>query len=146
MRLENKVVVVTGASSGVGREIALRFAKEGAKVVAVARRAERLAALEEASKEFAGEIVALVGLKDTTTGDTLCDKNKNIILTGIEFLPPVLSMSVTPESNGDEEKIISGLTKLTDEDPTFTVTNNTETKQTLITLLSAELSRGSAQA
>ena len=47
MRLENKVVVVTGASSGVGREIAIRFAKEGAKVVAVARRAERLAALEE---------------------------------------------------------------------------------------------------
>ena len=61
MRLENKVVVVTGASSGVGREIALRFAKEGAKVVAVARRAERLAALEEQSKDFAGEIVAYAG-------------------------------------------------------------------------------------
>ena len=61
MRLENKVVVVTGASSGVGREIALRFAKEGAKVVAVARRAERLAALEEQSKELAGEIVAYAG-------------------------------------------------------------------------------------
>jgi NADP-dependent 3-hydroxy acid dehydrogenase YdfG len=61
MRLENKVVVVTGASSGVGREVALRFAKEGAKVVAVARRAERLAALEEQSKELAGEIVAFAG-------------------------------------------------------------------------------------
>jgi NAD(P)-dependent dehydrogenase (short-subunit alcohol dehydrogenase family) len=61
MRMENKVVVVTGASSGVGREIALRFAKEGAKVVAVARRAERLAALEEQSKDFAGEIVAYAG-------------------------------------------------------------------------------------
>ncbi|MBR2381887.1 MAG: SDR family oxidoreductase [Clostridia bacterium] len=61
MRLENKVVVVTGASSGVGREVALRFAKEGAKVVAVARRAERLAALEEQSKELAGEIVAYAG-------------------------------------------------------------------------------------
>ena len=58
MKLENKVAVVTGASSGVGREIALLFAKEGAKVVAVARRAERLAALEEQSKELAGEIVA----------------------------------------------------------------------------------------
>ena len=61
MRLENKIAVVTGASSGVGREIALRFAKEGAKVVAVARRAERLAALEEQSKELAGEIVAFAG-------------------------------------------------------------------------------------
>ena len=61
MRLENKVVVVTGASSGVGREVALRFAKEGAKVVAVARRAERLAALEEQSKDLAGEIVAYAG-------------------------------------------------------------------------------------
>ena len=61
MRLENKVAVVTGASSGVGREIALLFAKEGAKVVAVARRAERLAEIEEKSKELAGEIVAFAG-------------------------------------------------------------------------------------
>lgn len=61
MRLENKVAVVTGASSGVGRDIALRFAKEGAKVVAVARRAERLAALEEQSKDLPGEIVAFAG-------------------------------------------------------------------------------------
>ena len=61
MRLENKVAVVTGASSGVGKEIALLFAKEGAKVVAVARRAERLAQLEEASKELPGEIVAYAG-------------------------------------------------------------------------------------
>ena len=70
MRLENKVAVVTGASSGVGKEIALLFAKEGAKVVAVARRAERLAALEEASKELPGEIVAYAGdisLEETTT-------------------------------------------------------------------------------
>ena len=61
MRLENKVAVVTGASSGVGREIALLFAKEGAKVVAVARRAERLAELEEQGKAFKGEIVAFAG-------------------------------------------------------------------------------------
>ena len=58
MRLENKVAVVTGASSGVGRELALLFAKEGAKVVAVARRKERLLELEQLSKELAGEIVA----------------------------------------------------------------------------------------
>ena len=61
MRLENKVAVVTGASSGVGKQIALLFAKEGAKVVAVARRAERLAELEELSKELPGEIVAYAG-------------------------------------------------------------------------------------
>lgn len=61
MRLENKVAVVTGASSGVGRQIALLFAKEGAKVVAVARRKERLLEIEEASKELAGEIVAYAG-------------------------------------------------------------------------------------
>ncbi len=61
MILQNKVAVVTGASSGVGREIALLFAKEGAKVVAVARRAERLAELEKQSKKLAGEIVAFAG-------------------------------------------------------------------------------------
>lgn len=61
MRLKDKVVVVTGASSGVGREIALLFAKEGAKVVAVARRVERLADLEKQSKKLAGEIVAFAG-------------------------------------------------------------------------------------
>ena len=68
MRLENKVAVVTGASSGVGKQIALLFAKEGAKVVAVARRAERLAELEELSKELPGEIVAFagdIGLEET---------------------------------------------------------------------------------
>ncbi|MBE5755749.1 MAG: SDR family oxidoreductase [Clostridiales bacterium] len=61
MRLQDKVAVVTGASSGVGREIALLFAKEGAKVVAVARRAERLADLEAQSKDLPGEIVAFAG-------------------------------------------------------------------------------------
>lgn len=80
----------------------------------------------------AGDIGCVTKLEYTKTGDTLCDKNKNIVLTGIEFPTPVLSMAVLPESKGDEEKIVSGLTKLMDEDPTFTVTNNTETKQTLI--------------
>ncbi len=80
----------------------------------------------------AGDIGCVTKLDFTKTGDTLCDRNKNVILTGIEFPQPVLSMAVLPESKGDEEKIISGLTRLMDEDPTFTVANNPETKQTLI--------------
>lgn len=86
----------------------------------------------EASKIKAGDIGVVAKLDKTKTGDTLCMEGKNIILTGIDFPEPVLSMAVQPLTKGDEEKIISGLTKLMDEDPTFTVTNNTETKQTLI--------------
>ncbi len=86
----------------------------------------------EASRIKAGDIGCTAKLENTKTGDTLCDKDKNIILTGIEFPNPVLSMAVEPMAKGDEEKIISGLTKLTDEDPSFTVTTNSETKQTLI--------------
>ncbi len=80
----------------------------------------------------AGDIGVITKLDKTKTGDTLCAENKNIILTGIDFPAPVLSMAVEPLAKGDEEKIVSGLTKLMDEDPTFEVTNNTETKQTLI--------------
>ena len=86
----------------------------------------------EASVIKAGDIGCSAKLENTKTGDTLCDKDKNIILTGIEFPSPVLSMAVEPETKGDEEKIVSGLTKLSEEDPSFTVTNNSETKQTLI--------------
>ena len=86
----------------------------------------------EVNSVKAGDIGCVTKLEFTKTGDTLCDKNKNIILTGIEFPPPVLSMAVLPEAKGDEEKIVSGLSKLMDEDPAFTVTNNVETKQTLI--------------
>ena len=86
----------------------------------------------EASVIKAGDIGCSAKLENTKTGDTLCDKDKNIILTGIEFPSPVLSMAVEPETKGDEEKIVSGLTKLLEEDPSFTVTNNSETKQTLI--------------
>ncbi|MBR5270583.1 MAG: elongation factor G, partial [Clostridia bacterium] len=86
----------------------------------------------ETTSVKAGDIGCVAKLEFTKTGDTLCDKNKNIILTGIEFPAPVLSMAVMPEAKGDEEKIVSGLAKLMDEDPSFTVTNNVETKQTLI--------------
>lgn len=80
----------------------------------------------------AGDIGCVAKLEATKTGDTLCEKGKDIILTGIEFPAPVLSMAVQPQAKGDEEKIVSGLSKLMDEDPTFNITNNSETKQTLI--------------
>lgn len=86
----------------------------------------------ETKEVVAGDIGVVTKLDKTKTGDTLCAENKNIILSGIDFPAPVLSMAVYPVAKGDEEKIVSGLTKLTDEDPTFTVTNNSETKQTLI--------------
>lgn len=86
----------------------------------------------EASKIKAGDIGVVAKLDKTKTGDTLCMEGKNIILTGIDFPAPVLSMAVQPLAKGDEEKIISGLTRQMDEDPTFSVTNNPETKQTLI--------------
>ncbi len=80
----------------------------------------------------AGDIGVVTKLENTSTGDTLCEENKNIILTGIEFPPPTLSMAVEAVKKGDEEKIVSGLTKLMEEDLTFNIGNNTETKETLI--------------
>ena len=80
----------------------------------------------------AGDIGVVAKLDKTKTGDTLCAENKNMILTGIEFPPPVLSMAVSAVAKGDEEKIISGLNRLMEEDPTFTITTDAETKQTLI--------------
>ncbi len=86
----------------------------------------------EVKSVSAGDIGVVAKLDKTSTGDTLCKEGKNIILTGIEFPAPVLSMAVEAEKKGDEEKIISGLNRLAEEDPTFTITNNPETKQTLI--------------
>ena len=80
----------------------------------------------------AGDIGVVAKLDRTKTGDTLCADNKNIILSGIDFPAPVLSMAILPIAKGEEEKIISGLYKLNEEDQTFTVTTNPETKQTLI--------------
>ncbi|MEE0944319.1 MAG: elongation factor G [Clostridia bacterium] len=86
----------------------------------------------EVKSVSAGDIGVVAKLDKTGTGDTLCAENKNIILTGIDFPEPVLSMAVEAVKKGDEEKIITGLNKLAEEDPTFSLTNNTETKQTLI--------------
>lgn len=80
----------------------------------------------------AGDIGVVAKLDKTGTGDTLCAENKNMILTGIEFPQPVLSMAVEAAKKGEEEKIIAGLARLCEEDPTFSVTNNAETRQTLI--------------
>lgn len=83
-------------------------------------------------KLIAGDIGGVAKLQYTNTNDTLCESGKNIILDKIEFPEPAISMAVEPKSKGDEEKISSGLHKLQDEDPTFKVSLNTETHQTII--------------
>ena len=83
-------------------------------------------------KLVAGDIGAVAKLQNTNTNDTLCDKDAPIILDEIIFPEPVLSMAVEPKAKGDEEKISQGLQRLQDEDPTFKVEMNTETKQLII--------------
>ena len=80
----------------------------------------------------AGDIGALVKLKKTSTGNTLCDKRNPICLKTIQFPNPVLSVAINPKSRGDEEKISNGLHMLHDEDPSFTVVNDPELHQTII--------------
>lgn len=86
----------------------------------------------EIKEAFAGEIVAIVGLKDTTTGDTLCDPEKQIILEKIVFPEPVISLAIEPKTKSDQEKLGYALKRLMDEDPTFQVKTNHETGQTII--------------
>ncbi len=81
---------------------------------------------------YAGDIVAGVGLKKTTTGDTLCDEDHPIILESMRFPEPVISMSIEPKTKADEERLGLALNKLEEEDPTFRVTYNKETGQTII--------------
>jgi len=80
----------------------------------------------------AGDIGVVTKLDNTSTGDTLCEENKNIILSGIEFPAPTLTMAVEAIKKGDEEKIVSGFNKLMEEDLTFNISSNQETKETLI--------------
>ena len=87
---------------------------------------------EEVSESFAGEIVAIVGLKDTGTGDTLCSKDSPIILEKITFPNPVISLAIEPKTKADQEKIGQALQRLSEEDPTFKVKSNPETGQTII--------------
>ncbi|OGZ65952.1 MAG: translation elongation factor G [Candidatus Staskawiczbacteria bacterium RIFCSPHIGHO2_02_FULL_33_16] len=87
---------------------------------------------EELDVIYAGEIGATVGLKDTSTGHTLCDKDKPVVLEKISFPEPVISMRVEPKTKADQEKLIASIRKLTQEDPTFRIKEDTETAETII--------------
>ncbi len=87
---------------------------------------------EEISTVYAGDIAAAVGLKDTTTGDTLCDEKDNIILESMEFPEPVISVAIEPKTKGDQDKMGIALSKLAEEDPTFKTYTDHETGQTII--------------
>ncbi|HUS60417.1 MAG TPA: elongation factor G [Nevskiaceae bacterium] len=81
---------------------------------------------------MAGEIVAVVGLKETTTGDTLCQKDKPILLESIAFPEPVISLAIEPKTKADQEKLGYALKRLSEEDPTFKIKTDRETGQTII--------------
>ncbi len=87
---------------------------------------------EEIKEISAGEIGAAVGLKDTTTGDTLCSIEKPVILESINFPDPVISVAIEPKTKADQEKMGLALQKLAQEDPTFQISTNHETNQTII--------------
>ena len=87
---------------------------------------------EEIKEVRAGDIAAAVGLKSTTTGDTLCDDNKPVILESIEFPEPVISIAIEPKTKADQEKLGLSLQKLASEDPSFRVRTDEETGQTIL--------------
>ena len=86
----------------------------------------------EISEVYTGDIAAAVGLKDTTTGDTLCDEKHACILESMEFPEPVIELAIEPKSKGDQDKMGLALQKLSEEDPTFRASTNPETGQTII--------------
>jgi elongation factor G len=87
---------------------------------------------EEIDQAYAGEIVALVGMKEASTGNTLCDRSHPILLESITFPEPVISLAIEPKTKSDQEKMGYALNKLSDEDPTFQIKSNHETGQTII--------------
>ena len=87
---------------------------------------------EEIKEVYAGDIAAAVGLRDTTTGDTLSDENKPIVLESIEFPDPVIHIAIEPKTKADQEKLGVSLQRLATEDPSFRVRTDTETGQTII--------------
>ncbi|TDQ34706.1 elongation factor G [Aureibacillus halotolerans] len=87
---------------------------------------------EEISTVYSGDIAAAVGLKDTTTGDTLCGEKDLVILESMQFPEPVIDVAIEPKSKADQDKMSIALQKLAEEDPTFRTETNTETGQTII--------------
>lgn len=87
---------------------------------------------EEIDEIFAGEIAAAIGLKDTTTGDTLCDQDDQIILENMEFPEPVISVAIEPKTKASQDKMTAALLKLAEEDPTFRTYTDEETGDTII--------------
>ncbi|MFH1003075.1 MAG: elongation factor G [Chloroflexota bacterium] len=87
---------------------------------------------EEIAEGYTGDILATLGLKDTFTGDTLCHYSQPVLLESIRFPEPVLSVAIEPKTKADQDKMGEALNRLTEEDPTFKVSNNEETGQTII--------------
>ena len=87
---------------------------------------------EEVEEVRAGDIAAAIGLKDTTTGDTLCDQDKQVILESMTFPEPVIDVAIEPKTKADQDKMGDALSRLSDEDPTFRVRTDPETGQTII--------------
>ena len=87
---------------------------------------------EDLAAAYTGDIVAVVGLKHSTTGDTICDPDKPVVLEQISFPTPVIAVAVEPKTKADQDKLGAGLAKLADEDPTFVVRFDDETGQTVI--------------
>ena len=87
---------------------------------------------EDRDEFYSGDIAGVIGLKNSSTGDTLCDENFPVLLEKMEFPEPVISMAIEPKSKADREKLAQALGSLSEEDPTFRVTTNQETGQTII--------------
>jgi elongation factor G len=87
---------------------------------------------EDIPKVSAGDIAAIVGLKGTSTGDTLCDQNARVVLESIKFPEPVISVAIEPKTKADQDRMGNALGRLSEEDPTFRVRTDTDTGQTLI--------------
>ena len=87
---------------------------------------------KEIDEVYAGDIAAAVGFKNTTTGDTICDEKNFIILEKMEFPEPVIELAIEPKTKQDQDKLSNGLSRLAEEDPTFRVTTNPETGDTII--------------
>jgi elongation factor G len=130
---QGRKMVYTRIYSGVlkvGKEVYNPRLKKNEKLSRIFQmHANQRTRVEEAKT---GELVAVMGLKDTTTGDTLCDPLHPIILEPIDFYKPVMSVAVEPKTNQDQEKLAESLGKLSDEDPTFQVRFEEDTGQTII--------------